>query len=83
MRSIEIAAGKEMLILDLPDLLNLANVDRDDSGWVQDQKISAYLNRRPSRTIERDPETFQQQVAQAIQDGIQVLIVKEKSNEQS
>lgn len=83
MRSIEIAESKELLILDLPDLLNLADVDRDDNDWIRDQKISAYLNRRPARTIERDPNTFQQLVAQAIDDGIQVLIIKEKQNEQS
>lgn len=76
MRAIEIDRYRNLIILTIPELLNLANVDRDDDDFVRDQKVEAYLHRKRARTILHQP-SMDAEIKRAINDGIEILIIKE------
>ena len=69
--------GREMLELSLKEAYNMAGVYNDDSDFVRDSKLFAWLSRRKHRCIEFNAMTYSAELEQAVADGIEVLIIKE------
>jgi hypothetical protein len=69
-----------MLIVTLKQAQDLAGIYRDDPDMVQDLKLQAWIAGRKYRVIEAVEETWNQVSTQARDEGVTLIITKEKSN---
>lgn len=56
----------------------MSGVYQDDSDWIKDSKLFAWLNKRKHRCITYDAGSYSAEIDQAVADGIEVIILKGK-----
>jgi hypothetical protein len=71
-------SGNTMIEISLTEALNHAGVYNSDSDFERDCKLIGWIGRRKHRCIEFDATTYSVELARAVADGIEVLIIKEK-----
>lgn len=71
---------KNMLVMSLNDVWNRAGVYTDDDDLIRDMKILNWIGKQSYRCIDYDEKTYQNQIEQAREDGIEILIFKGEVN---
>ena len=61
----------------MTEVIYMAGVYDDDSDFVKDSKITAWIGKRKYRVISSGTATYQQELDQARADAIEILIIKE------
>jgi hypothetical protein len=63
------------------EALQAAGTSEHDSVFAQDQALEDWLANKKYRVIEFDVTSYSSQIELAVADGIEVVIIKEKSND--
>jgi hypothetical protein len=63
------------------EALSAAGTSERDSVFAQDQALEDWLMDKKYRVIEFDVVSYSSQIELAVADGIEVVIIKEKSND--
>jgi hypothetical protein len=71
--------GKEMIEVTVQEAFNQAGAYAGDGDFERDCKLMSWIGKRKHRCIEFDVVTYSAQLEQAVADGIEVLITKDKT----
>lgn len=71
--------GREMIEISEREVLNHAGVYQSDGDFERDCKLMSWIGNRKHRCIEFDVSSYSAQLERAAADGIEVLIIKEKT----
>ena len=71
--------GKEMIEISEREALAHAGVYHSDGDFERDCKLMSWIGKRKHRCIEFDDSSYSANLERAAADGIEVLIIKEKT----
>jgi hypothetical protein len=71
--------GREMIEVTESEAYNHAGAYRSDGDFERDCKLMSWIGKRKHRCIEFDAATYSANLEQAVADGIEVLITKDKT----
>ncbi len=71
--------GREMIEVTEAEAFNHAGTYQGDGDFERDCKLMSWIGKRKHRCIEFDVVSYSAQLERAVADGIEVLIIKDKT----